>query len=100
MFEERNWEAQFTKRLETHYEEMKWLYQELYGDEHAFDYFITMLHHYYSERRQVLREWDEAREVVTDAEPGRQKRRRLRRFGFPEGAAGAGDDAGSCGSCG
>ena len=66
MFEDRNWEAQFTKRLETHYEEMKWLYQELYGDEHAFDYFITMLHHYYSERRQVLREWDEAREVVTD----------------------------------
>ena len=78
MFEDRNWEAQFTKRLETHYEEMKWLYQELYGDEHAFDYFITMLHHYYSERRQVLREWDEAREVVT------MRRGKLSRTGMPE----------------
>ena len=83
MFEDRNWEAQFTKRLETHYEEMKWLYQELYGDEHAFDYFITMLHHYYSERRQVLREWDEAREVVTCSGNG-MRRGKLSRTGMPE----------------
>ena len=66
MFEEKNWEPEFTKRLEKHYEEMKWLYNELYNDEHAFAYFCFMLHEYYAARPKVLKEWDEAREVVPD----------------------------------
>ena len=39
---------------------------ELYGDQHAFDYFVSMLREYYNERSAVLKEWDEARELVPD----------------------------------
>ena len=28
MFEEKNWEPEFSKRLEKHYDELKWLYAE------------------------------------------------------------------------
>ncbi len=67
MFEEKNWEPEFKERLAGCYDEMKWLYGELYsGDMHAFDYFCDMLHQYYSERSEKLREWDRAREVVPD----------------------------------
>ena len=34
-----NWESEFKTRLLEHYDEMKWLYTELYNDPHAFDYF-------------------------------------------------------------
>ena len=44
---DKNWEPEFTKRLEAAYDEMKWLYAELYhNDMKAFDYFCEMLHEY------------------------------------------------------
>ncbi len=59
------WESTFKKRLEKNYDEMKRLYLGLYhNDEHAFDYFCTMLHDYYEQRPELLKEWDEAREAV------------------------------------
>lgn len=62
-----DWEPEFTKRLSRHYDEMKWLYAELYNnDQHAFNYFISMLHEYYAERSEDLKEWDEAREMNPD----------------------------------
>lgn len=62
-----DWEPEFTKRLSRHYDEMKWLYAELYNnDQHAFDYFISMLHDYYADRSDDLKEWDEARELNPD----------------------------------
>jgi glycosidase len=62
-----DWEPLFRERLERHYEEMKWLYFELYhNDQQAFDYFLTMLHEYYTRRSEELREWDEARELNPD----------------------------------
>lgn len=61
------WEEEFKDRLKRHYDEMKWLYAELYhNDEQAFNYFCTMLHDYYAQRSPALKEWDEARELVPD----------------------------------
>lgn len=62
----KDWAPQFTQRLEKHYDEMKWLYMELYHDSHAFDYFVSMLYDYYQQRPEILKEWDEARENVPD----------------------------------
>ncbi len=57
-----NWEVEFKERLKTHYEEMKWLYFELYhSDRQAFGYFLEMLHTCYKERPGTLKKWDEAR---------------------------------------
>ena len=54
----------FEARLARHYDELKWLYYELYGsDKQAFDYFCSMLHKCWSERNDLLRELDEARET-------------------------------------
>ena len=40
-----NWDEAFTNRLSRCYDEMKWLYGELYhGDEEGFEYFLTMLY--------------------------------------------------------
>ncbi len=61
-----NWEKEFKERLQQHYDEMHWLYNEIYHDEHAFDYFCEMLHRSYSERNELLKEWDEARVLVPD----------------------------------
>ena len=55
----------FEARLARHYDELKWLYYELYGsDKQAFDYFCSMLQKCWSERNDLLRELDEARETV------------------------------------
>jgi amylosucrase len=57
----------FEDRLSHHYNELKWLYSELYhNDTAAFDYFISMLRHYADERSEDLKEWDDAREMVPD----------------------------------
>ena len=54
----------FEARLARHYDELKWLYYELYGsDKQAFDYFCSMLNKCWSERNDLLRELDEARET-------------------------------------
>ena len=48
--------TEFEKRLEPYYDELKWLYYELYHDDYAaFDYFIEMLKRMESERS--LRHW-------------------------------------------
>ena len=60
-----NWDEVFTNRLSRCYDEMKWLYGELYhGDEEAFEYFLTMLYRNYSERSDELRSLDESREAL------------------------------------
>ena len=54
----------FENRMKAGYDELKWLYLELYhGDEQAFDYFCSMLKSYYDDRSQSLKDWDEAREA-------------------------------------
>ena len=67
MTEERHWEPEFRERLMKHYDEMKWLYGELYhNDEQAFDYFCSMLHEYYQARSEELKAWDKKREHNAD----------------------------------
>ena len=67
MFNEIKLEKEFKSRLDKYFDELKWLYSELYhNDTQAFDYFLCMLHQYYEERDPDLKEWDEAREMVPD----------------------------------
>ncbi len=63
----KEWDAVFTRRVEKNYDEMKWLYSELYyGHEGAFDYFLSMLFRNYSERKQELKDLDKIREEKPD----------------------------------
>ena len=51
MFADIELEKEFKERLERNYDELKWLYAELYhNDGQAFDYFLTMLHEFYHSR--------------------------------------------------
>ena len=45
----------FDDRLEKYYDELKWLYMELYNDEEAFEYFLNMLRRSFKERKSSLR---------------------------------------------
>lgn len=57
-------DAVFERRLARHYDELKWLYCELYhGDMQAFDYFIGMLRRSWADRKPALRAQDAAREA-------------------------------------
>ena len=51
----------FQRRLDRVRDELKWLYMEIFHDEHAFDYFCTMLKKCYDERDDSLKEWDARR---------------------------------------
>ena len=67
MFEDRGWAPEFTARFERHYDELKWLYCEIYHDDlHAFEYFCGMLYQSYLERPEKLRAWDRVREKNPD----------------------------------
>ena len=53
----------FEKRLSVYFDEMKWLYMELYhNDEQAFDYFVSMLRACEKARSPELKAWDRKRE--------------------------------------
>ena len=63
----KSWEPEFIERLEKHYDEMKWLYGEIYhNDQQAFDYLLKMLHEYYAARSPLLKEWDRTRMADPD----------------------------------
>ena len=80
MFEDKKWDNIFKKRLTRHYDEMKWLYSELYhNDQQAFDYFCDMMYEYYQQRSPLLKEWDEAREASPDWYKGNDSWRTPRR---------------------
>ena len=67
MVDTTKWEPDFMERFNRHYDEMKWLYGEIYqNDEQAFDYFCTMLHNCYKDRSDILKSWDGARQTVPD----------------------------------
>lgn len=54
----------FDLRLERHYDELKWLYCELYhNNEEAFGYFIKMLRRCWTERKKPLLAQDQQREA-------------------------------------
>ena len=54
--------TEFDKRLSEYYDELKWHYFSLYGeDKKALDYFCDMLRKYHKERSQELKKWDKKR---------------------------------------
>ncbi|MCH4193696.1 MAG: alpha-amylase family protein [Butyrivibrio sp.] len=56
------WDIVFRKRMEAHFDEMKWLYGELYhNDSRAFSYFCTTLYQYYQSRSGELKALDRKR---------------------------------------
>ena len=55
--------TEFDRRLARHFDELKWLYMDLYHDEAAFDYFGKMLKKCWNERKKSLREQDARREA-------------------------------------
>ena len=62
MEENKAYEPEFQARLDKHYDELKWLYCEIYrNDMQAFNYFVDMLHEYYQARKPELKEWDDGR---------------------------------------
>ena len=56
----------FDQRLARHYDELKWLYCELYRDEEAFSDFVEMLRRSWEERKKPLRDQDRKREADPD----------------------------------
>ena len=56
----------FDQRLARHYDELKWLYCELYRDEAAFGDFVEMLRRSWEERKKPLRDQDRKREADPD----------------------------------
>ncbi len=56
----------FKKRLDQYGAELEWLYKELYyGDDQAYQYFISMLEDFYKKRSKELKAWDKEK----DADP-------------------------------
>ena len=59
--------TEFDKRLNEYYDELKWLYFSLYGEDHAaLDYFCDVLRRSYKERSAGLRKWDRKRTADPD----------------------------------
>ncbi|MBR3200502.1 MAG: amylosucrase [Mogibacterium sp.] len=58
--------SNFDIRLEKYYDELKWLYMELYNDEEAFEYFLNMLRKSFRERKSSLRNVDARRSAHPD----------------------------------
>ncbi|MBQ8969854.1 MAG: alpha-amylase family protein, partial [Lachnospiraceae bacterium] len=57
----------FEQRLSEYYDELKWLYLELYNnDTKALDYFLAMLRKYAEDRSPELRAWDQKRSKQGD----------------------------------
>ncbi len=61
-----DWEPVFAARYEKYREELHALYDSLYHDEKAYEYFLSMIHRAYSERSEELRMLDEGRSAFPD----------------------------------
>ncbi len=60
-------QADFKERLDRYYDELKWLYCELYhNDMQAFDYFVSMLEQQEKLRSKQLKAWDQKRTADSD----------------------------------
>lgn len=53
----------FARRLEQHRKELKQLFDSLYHDDNAFQYFCSMLRKYYDDRSEALKAMDASREA-------------------------------------
>ncbi|MBO5460778.1 MAG: alpha-amylase family protein [Ruminococcus sp.] len=53
---------EYPLRFQRHFEELKWLYMELFDNEEMFKELCVQMKHFYDERRDGLKELDRARE--------------------------------------
>lgn len=53
--------SEFDLRLNERQEELHYMFNELYHDENAYEYFLSMLKRMYAERSAKLKKWDEKR---------------------------------------
>ncbi|MCR5474004.1 MAG: alpha-amylase family protein [Lachnospiraceae bacterium] len=68
--------SEHKKRLLKYYDEMKWLYMELYNnDTAAFDYYVSMLEEYAKDRSDKLKAWDKKRRSGKGSEWYKDNRR-------------------------
>ena len=56
-------EAVYQRRFQRHFDELKWLYTEVYGNDSMFAELCDNLHRFYKERNRDLKELDEKREA-------------------------------------
>ncbi|MDO4170848.1 MAG: amylosucrase, partial [Lachnospiraceae bacterium] len=56
----------YKKRFDRHFEELKWLYMELYGNDSMFAELCDQMKLFYDERNETLRELDYVREIEPD----------------------------------
>ena len=59
-------ESIFSKRLSRHYEELKWLYMELYNNDAMYAELESTLRYFYEQRSAALKKLDKAREASPD----------------------------------
>ena len=52
----------FDTRLKEREEELRYLFNELYHDDNAYAYFVSMLKRMYGERSNALKKWDEKKD--------------------------------------
>ena len=57
---------EFENRLQKRIDELKWLYYELYGDDQSFQYLLSLIRKFYSERAASLKKLDRQREKSPD----------------------------------
>ena len=63
----KRWEKTFRDRITPRYDELKWLYAELYdNDMQAFQYFCEMLYRSFKDRSSELKKWDLGREAMPE----------------------------------
>ncbi len=53
----------FENRLQIHYDELKWLYMELYGNDDMFGELCEQMREYYNQRKPALKKLDQEREA-------------------------------------
>lgn len=58
--------AAYEKRFARHFDELKWLYMELYGNSSMFAELCDNLYRFYEERNEDLKEIDQEREACPD----------------------------------
>ncbi len=67
MFDESGWNKEFKERFNHRYDELKWLYFSLYGEDYqALDWLTAAMWDYYSERKSSLKKLDRQREKNPD----------------------------------
>ena len=59
-------DAEYQRRFDRHFDELKWLYTELYQNEWMFDELCKQMYRFYRERKDSLKEMDRAREAQPD----------------------------------